>query len=139
MPDDLLSYLEVHELVRGITGFGTGNGPYIAIHDGFAGVSNWAGLLTGTDRVVLDTHPYFAFDGSDNTAPIGEDGTGGTWPATACNAWGSSLNERYQRYLSFDMMIPSTNDGKQSNGVWSDHRWGIQHWIQRLWVVLAGC
>jgi glucan 1,3-beta-glucosidase len=83
-------------MIRGITGFGEGNGPYIAIHDGF-NLGLWAGFLPGSDRIALDTHPYLAFDGSTNSAPIvTDDGLGepgGTWPSQAC-AWGSTVNQR---------------------------------------------
>ncbi|EGN91810.1 glycoside hydrolase family 5 protein [Serpula lacrymans var. lacrymans S7.3] len=88
-------YLEAYDMIRNITGEGAGNGPYIAIHDGFLGVSNWAGFLSGSDRIMLDTHPYFAFDGQANTQPIAT-GTGinagGIWPKQACNAWGPGMN-----------------------------------------------
>ncbi|KAF8209283.1 glycoside hydrolase superfamily [Mycena galopus ATCC 62051] len=54
---------------------GAGNGPFLSIHDGFDGVSSWAGFLAGSDRIMLDTHPYFAFDQQPNDAPIAT-GTG---------------------------------------------------------------
>ncbi len=83
-------------MIRSITGYGQGNGPYIAIHDGF-NLGVWAGFLPGSDRMVLDTHPYLAFSGQANTAPVvTDDGLGepgGTWPSQACT-WGSSLNDR---------------------------------------------
>ncbi|KAJ7235008.1 glycoside hydrolase superfamily [Mycena haematopus] len=91
-------YLQSHSVIRNITGLGEGNGPFISIHDGFAGLPTWAGFLAGSDRIMLDTHPYFAFDGQPNLAPIatgtGVDGVGagGIWPAQACNAWGPSIN-----------------------------------------------
>ncbi|CAL1711942.1 unnamed protein product [Somion occarium] len=92
-------YLHAHNMIRDITGIGEGKGPYIAIHDGFIGISKWAGFLPGSDRMVLDTHPYFAFDGQPNDEPIdipavGGDGTtlGGQWPRQACSAWGNSVN-----------------------------------------------
>ncbi|KAJ6528287.1 glycoside hydrolase family 5 protein [Mycena vulgaris] len=89
-------YLEAHNMIRGITGYGAGNGPFMSIHDGFQGVASWAGFLPGSDRVILDTHPYFAFDQQPNDAPIAtsEDAAtaGGTWPASACSAWGGSIN-----------------------------------------------
>ncbi|KAI0042651.1 glycoside hydrolase family 5 protein, partial [Auriscalpium vulgare] len=89
-------YLRAHDMIRNITGYGEGNGPYIAIHDGFLGVSKWADFLPGSDRVVLDTHPYFAFDGQPNDAPlVADDGLGepgGVWPKQACNSWGASIN-----------------------------------------------
>ena len=92
-------YLHAHDMIRNITGYGEGHGPYIAIHDGFVGTANWTGFLQGSDRIVLDTHPYFAFDGQPNDAPLATgDGSvgpnaGGTWPTTACNAWAAGMNE----------------------------------------------
>ncbi|KAJ7511119.1 glycoside hydrolase family 5 protein [Mycena galericulata] len=89
-------YLQAHDMIRTITGFGAGHGPFISIHDGFIGVATWAGFLPGSDRIILDTHPYFAFDEQPNDAPIATStdpaSAGGTWPAQACNAWGPSIN-----------------------------------------------
>ncbi|KAG6917252.1 hypothetical protein DXG01_003284 [Tephrocybe rancida] len=88
-------YLEAHSMIRSITGTGEGNGPYISIHDGFAGTSSWAGFLEGADRIMLDTHPYLAFDGNSATSPIDTgtgDNAGGVWPTTACNRWAAGLN-----------------------------------------------
>lgn len=83
-------------MIRDITGIGEGHGPYIGIHDGFLGLQEWAGFLQGSDRIILDTHPYFAFDGSANTDPIAT-GTGleagGVWPKDACG-WGAGMNAR---------------------------------------------
>ncbi|KAJ8594245.1 glycoside hydrolase family 5 protein [Rhizopogon salebrosus TDB-379] len=88
-------YLLAHDTIRNITGYGEGHGPYIAIHDGFLGTAAWADFLQGSDRIILDTHPYFAFDGSSNGQPIAT-GTGlsagGIWPQQACNAWGPGMN-----------------------------------------------
>ncbi|KAF8132038.1 glycoside hydrolase family 5 protein [Boletus edulis] len=94
--DQLTSfYLAVHDMIRDITGVGEGHGAYIAIHDGFQGVASWAGFLQGSDRIILDTHPYFAFNGNSNPQPIAT-GTGlqagGIWPTTACDAWADSMN-----------------------------------------------
>lgn len=84
-------------MIRNITGYGEGNGPYISIHDGFGGVSSWSDFLPGSDRMILDTHPYFAFDGSAATSPI-DTGTGnnagGIWPEQACNRWAAGINGR---------------------------------------------
>jgi hypothetical protein len=85
-------------MIRSITGYGSGNGPYITIHDGFFGLSTWAGFLPGSDRIILDTHPYFAFDGVPNSQPFavpGPDGLpGGIWPQQACT-WGPNMNTRF--------------------------------------------
>jgi glucan 1,3-beta-glucosidase len=92
------SYLQAHGMIRNITGFGEGNGPYITIHDGFAGLAQWANFLPNSDRIAIDVHPYFAFDGQPNTAPLAvDDGTGesgGVWPLQACNTFGPDMNVR---------------------------------------------
>jgi aryl-phospho-beta-D-glucosidase BglC (GH1 family) len=89
-------YLQAHGMIRNITGFGEGNGPYITIHDGFAGLAQWANFLPNSDRIAIDVHPYFAFDGQPNTAPLAvDDGTGesgGVWPLQACNTFGPDMN-----------------------------------------------
>ncbi|KAK7061947.1 glycoside hydrolase family 5 protein [Favolaschia claudopus] len=94
--DSLTSfYLEAHNMIRSITGFGEGNGPYIAIHDGFQPLESWANFLQGSDRIILDTHPYFSF-GAVDTSPMAvnddKGNPGGKWPTQACNAWGPSTN-----------------------------------------------
>ncbi|OSD01275.1 glycoside hydrolase family 5 protein [Trametes coccinea BRFM310] len=98
-------YLRAYEMVRNITGTGEGNGPIISLHDGFDSLKNWAGFLPGADRVAIDDHPYFAFDGQSNREPVnitadGGDGTmlGGKWPLQACNAWGASMNQSRQNF-----------------------------------------
>ncbi|KAJ7481290.1 glycoside hydrolase family 5 protein [Mycena galericulata] len=63
-------YLEAYNMIRTITGLGAGNGPYIGIHDGFESLSSWVGFLPGADRVILDTHPYFAFNNQPDSSPI---------------------------------------------------------------------
>jgi len=85
----------------------------MSIHDGFLGLEEWAGFLTGADRVTLDVHPYFAFDGQANTNPI-DTGTGpnagGTWPASACNSWAASMNTSRTAF-------GTTIAGEFSNGI----------------------
>lgn len=82
------SYVEVYEMVRGITGTGHGMGPAISISDGLNGVSSWEGFMNGADRMVLDTHPYFAFNGQPNTDPVD------TWAGKACDSSTAMLNTR---------------------------------------------
>ncbi|KAF7315004.1 Glycoside hydrolase family 5 protein [Mycena indigotica] len=96
--DALYSFnLHIHDMMRNITGVGAGHGPYISFHDGFDGVSNWAGFLPGSDRVILDTHPYFAFNNQPNNEPIAtgtnRNTAGGEWPARACRAWGPMIEQ----------------------------------------------
>ncbi|KAJ7639881.1 hypothetical protein B0H17DRAFT_1149170 [Mycena rosella] len=89
-------YLHAHDMIRGITGLGAGNGPFISVHDGFDSVASWAGLLPGSDRIILDKHPYFAFDQQPTDAPIATSddpaSAGGVWPKQACSAWGPPIN-----------------------------------------------
>ncbi|KAG0149231.1 hypothetical protein CROQUDRAFT_40036 [Cronartium quercuum f. sp. fusiforme G11] len=62
-------YYEVYKMIRGIGGYGEGNGPFIVLHDAFQGASGsgaslktpWAGFMNGSDRVGLDNHPYLSF------------------------------------------------------------------------------
>jgi len=100
----LLSYIEAHNMIRGITGVGQGKGPFISIHDTFLGLTTWANFLPGSDRIALDSHPYFAFDTVPATSPI-DTGTGinagGTWPANACDRWASIFNTRCVSFLFF--------------------------------------
>ncbi|KAG5729140.1 putative glucan 1,3-beta-glucosidase D [Termitomyces sp. T112] len=106
-------YLQAHTMIRGITGVGKGNGPYISIHDGFSGLSSWEGFLAGSDRIILDTHPYFAFDGSPALSPIDTgtgDNAGGDWPTNACNRWAAGFNESRSNF-------GVTVAGEFSNGI----------------------
>jgi len=45
-----------------------------------------AGFLPNSDRVILDTHPYFAFSGSSNTNPLSE------FDVMPCNDWAGGMN-----------------------------------------------
>ena len=93
----LSSYIQAHNTLRAITG--VGKGFYIAIGDGFAGIDTWADYLPGSDRIILDSHPYFAFDGGANDQPISDNGPdgrpGGIWPQQACGSWAHQLVDRY--------------------------------------------
>lgn len=108
-------YVEAHRLIRSITGYGAGNGPYIGIHDGFTGPDPWAGFMRGADRVVLDLHPYFAFGGGPASDPIATGtgaGAGGVWPGRACQNWNRLLGTAR---ASYGISVA----GEWSNG-WND-------------------
>ena len=55
---DYYSYYQAYEMIRGITGFGAGNGPVIALHEGFLGVAVWDGFLSGADRMYVSAYRY---------------------------------------------------------------------------------
>ena len=73
-------------MIRSITGIGEGKGAFISIHDGFEPLTNWADFFPGSDRINLDTHPYFAFGGVAIDPSVA--------PRQACLSWGSSINQR---------------------------------------------
>ncbi|EMD38346.1 glycoside hydrolase family 5 protein [Gelatoporia subvermispora B] len=60
-------YLQAYDNVRGASGIGTGNGPFISFHDGFIGLAGWAGFFPNSDRTSLDLHPYICFDGQSSS------------------------------------------------------------------------
>ncbi|KAM0745809.1 glycoside hydrolase [Meredithblackwellia eburnea MCA 4105] len=84
-------YLEVYQMIRGITGIGEGNGPFIGFHDGFmaqgtpVAQGGWNGFLTGADRIAIDTHPYLVFT-TPNADPIGTQAT------KPCQYWAGGFN-----------------------------------------------
>ncbi|CAL1708174.1 unnamed protein product [Somion occarium] len=71
-------YLQSYDMLRNITGIGSG--AYMVVHDGFLGLTPWKDFLPGSDRIVLDTHPYVAFGG-------GLDQPLDHWPTAACGAF----------------------------------------------------
>ncbi|KAG2015233.1 exo-beta-1,3-glucanase [Coprinopsis cinerea AmutBmut pab1-1] len=89
-------YVEAHRIMREITGYGEGNGPYMVIHDSFRGPGPWAGFMTGADRVGMDVHPYFAFNGDSDPPTIDGGvgpGAGNGWPLRACNRFNAMMND----------------------------------------------
>ncbi|EJD38716.1 glycoside hydrolase [Auricularia subglabra TFB-10046 SS5] len=77
-------YLQAYTMIRGITGYGAGNGPIISIHDHF-NTGGWGGVLSGADRIALDVHNYFAFDGRDKP-------TIDQFIDQPCLQWGNAVN-----------------------------------------------
>ncbi|EEB99346.1 hypothetical protein MPER_00991, partial [Moniliophthora perniciosa FA553] len=117
-----------YNMIRGITGIGEGKGPYVSIHDGFGDVNSWNGFLPGSDRFMMDSHPYFAFSGDANNAPIATGSglqAGGPWPLQACNAWGPSLN---RSRTGFGVTIAGEfNNGYNDCGLFLKSVPGIPH------------
>jgi aryl-phospho-beta-D-glucosidase BglC (GH1 family) len=77
--------MEAYTYVRGASGIGQGNGPFISYHEGFMGLTKWAGFLPNSDRVALDIHPYLCF-GTPSAATMD------TYANTPCTAWGPLMN-----------------------------------------------
>lgn len=48
-------------MIREITGFGKGKGPFVVIDDGFQGSQVFNGFMNGADRVVIEMHRFIAF------------------------------------------------------------------------------
>ncbi|KAF8671219.1 Cellulase (glycosyl hydrolase family 5) [Rhizoctonia solani] len=65
-------HLEAYSMMRNITGIGEGNGPWMSVHDGFDPLDRWADFLPGSDRVMLDTHPYYSFGDQDASPPANQ-------------------------------------------------------------------
>ncbi|KAH9050687.1 glycoside hydrolase [Lactarius hengduanensis] len=56
-------YFQAYNNIREASGTGTGNGPMISYHDGFAGAANWAGFFPGADLPCLLTLTNLAVPG----------------------------------------------------------------------------
>lgn len=78
-------YSAAYETIREVTGIGAGNGPYIAIHNAFRTLDQWEGFLTGADRVILDQHPYLAFQGDTSPTPASS-------VRRPCSNWAAGFN-----------------------------------------------
>ncbi|KAI6036772.1 exo-beta-1,3-glucanase [Pisolithus microcarpus] len=96
-------YLLAYQYVRGASGIGAGNGPYVSFHDGFLGLNQWAGFLPNADRTALDDHPYLCFT-TQSSAPMS------SYAQTPCDTWSASFNTSMS---AFGM----TTAGEWSNAV----------------------
>lgn len=77
--------MQAYEIVRTASGIGAGKGPYVLYHDGFYELSQWAGFLTGADRIAIDNHPYICF-GGQSSEPYSARLT------VPCDTWGADVN-----------------------------------------------
>ncbi|WRT68809.1 uncharacterized protein IL334_005789 [Kwoniella shivajii] len=89
---DVLSafYYQAYQTVRGITGYGSGNGPTLLMHEAFLGIKDWEGFLNGADRIGLDQHPYLAFSTVNNASHADQ-------AKSPCN-WGGGTNDSMTNY-----------------------------------------
>ncbi|KAG8861682.1 hypothetical protein FRB96_002639 [Tulasnella sp. 330] len=112
-------YLHMHDVLRNITGMGTGHGPYLSIHDGFQALNTWADFLPGRDRMAMDTHPYLAFADQD-TSPLS------TQLTKPCSAWGASVNASWSSFgvtTAGEWSLAINDCGLWVNGVNEGTRW----------------
>ncbi|EUC57606.1 glucan 1,3-beta-glucosidase D, putative [Rhizoctonia solani AG-3 Rhs1AP] len=83
-------YIEMHDMMRNITGWG--KGPFISVHDGFQPLEQWVSFMPGSDRVALDSHPYFAFSETLDSSPLAQQ------VARPCSRWGARFNSTMDDY-----------------------------------------
>ncbi|KAM0748715.1 glycoside hydrolase [Meredithblackwellia eburnea MCA 4105] len=117
-------YIEVYEMIRGITGIGEGKGPVIGFHDGFGALDatvasgGWNGFLAGADRIALDIHPYLVFTAPNSDAI--------PYQATKpCQYWGASFNGTSNSFgitLGGEWSLAVNDCGKWLNNVGNGHR-----------------
>ncbi|KAF9513357.1 glycoside hydrolase family 5 protein [Hydnum rufescens UP504] len=120
IPIDVLSnfYLESHNMIRNISGYGAGNGPFISIHDAFTGPEHWVGYMVGADRLIIDSHPYFCF-GPPDASPFAQQVNK---PCT----WGAGFNNSMMDFgvtTAGEWSLGFNDCGKWINGVGSGSRW----------------
>ncbi|KAM0787105.1 hypothetical protein ACM66B_006360 [Microbotryomycetes sp. NB124-2] len=125
-------YYEVYTMIREITGYGEGNGPWITFHDGFTGTpvrsvaqGGWLGWLPGMDRVALDTHPYLCFAEPNND--------GITYQAAKpCSYWAGGMNqtsEDFGYYMAAEWSLAFNDCGKWLNNVGNGQRFEGTYYV----------
>jgi glucan 1,3-beta-glucosidase len=122
-------------MIRTITGVGQGNGPMVSLHDGFLGVTEWAGFFPNSDRLALDYHPYLCFNGQ-SSAPIG------TFAAQACSTWGGLMNTSMSAFglTAAGEFSNAVNDcGTFLNGVNLGNRYDGTYVNEGPWPVVGSC
>ena len=93
-------------MIRAITGVGAGHGPYISIQGGktffstpsivqylICSVTGDPNLPTfiGSDRIAVEQHPYFAFDGKGSLDVV-------PYIPEPCRAWGAMMNDSQKSF-----------------------------------------
>ncbi|CAE6427831.1 unnamed protein product, partial [Rhizoctonia solani] len=83
-------YLEMHDMMRNLTG--PGKGPWISLHDGFdvAAVTD-SGFMPGADRLAISSHLYFSFATPLNSAPLERQ------TKLPCTQWANRFNSSLDR------------------------------------------
>ncbi|KAG8998341.1 hypothetical protein FRB90_012316 [Tulasnella sp. 427] len=112
-------YLEVHDMMREITGRGQGKGPFISIHDSFRGLAAWKDLLPGHDRIALDVHPYLIFVNVDRTPLASQINK-------PCRSWATDMNNSWTDFgvsIAGEFSLAVNDCGQWINGIGAGTRW----------------
>ncbi|KAI0306488.1 glycoside hydrolase superfamily [Multifurca ochricompacta] len=128
-------YLQAYNAVRQASGIGAGNGPMISYHDGFAGVTNWAGFLPGADRISLDFHPYLCF-GSQTSSPMSSNVN------RPCSTWGSTMNDSMSAFgltVAGEFSNAINDCGLYVNGVGLGARYDGTYQNEGPWPTIGDC
>ncbi|QRW18432.1 Cellulase (glycosyl hydrolase family 5 protein) [Rhizoctonia solani] len=111
-------YIEMHDMMRNITGLG--KGPFISVHDGFQPLERWVDFMPGSDRVALDSHPYFAFSETLDSSPLAQQVT------RPCSRWGARFNGTMDTYgfaAAGEWSLAFNDCGLYLNGASSGYRY----------------
>ncbi|SCV67335.1 BQ2448_5981 [Microbotryum intermedium] len=126
----LRSYWETYSMIRNITGFGTGKGPFITFHDAFFVLNTtsnggWLGWMPGSDRVSLDRHPYLCFSAPNNDGLSYQ-------AAKPCSYWASDMNETTNDFglaIAGEWSLAINDCGKWLNNVGNGNRYDGTYYI----------
>ncbi|QRV89868.1 Cellulase (glycosyl hydrolase family 5 protein) [Ceratobasidium sp. AG-Ba] len=111
-------YIEMHDMMRNITGYG--KGPFISIHDGFQPLEEWVNFLPGSDRIALDSHPYFAFASPLDSSPLAQQ------TKRPCARWAARFNSTLDDYgfaAAGEWSLAFNDCGLYLNGASSGYRY----------------
>ncbi|SGY89872.1 BQ5605_C039g11774 [Microbotryum silenes-dioicae] len=123
-------YYETYSMMRNITGFGTGNGPFITFHDAFFVLNTtdnggWLGWMPGSDRVALDRHPYLCFATPNNDGLSYQ-------AAKPCSYWASEMNQTAKDFglaIAGEWSLAINDCGKWLNNVGNGNRYDGTYYI----------
>jgi len=107
----------------------------ISYHDGFAGLTHWAGFLSGADRISLDYHPYLCF-GSQTSSPMSANVN------RPCNTWAASLNDSMSAFgltMAGEFSNAINDCGTFVNGVGLGARYDGTYQNDGNWPLVGSC
>jgi len=126
--------MQAYDYVRSASGTGQGKGPFISYHDGFLGLSQWAGFLPNADRTALDQHPYICFGGQSD-APMS------SYAQTPCSDWAAEVNTSMTAFgmtTAGEFSNAVTDCGLWVNGVGLGTRYEGTY-TPGTWPVIGSC